>query len=676
MSNKLIEKLRESIDTNLLNLFTYEDLKLHKVMPLCEKESVIYVAYDEQSCSEKDIEFVQSILNRQIKLVPLSNVILLKLIDLYKEKTKQNVKLKTISITNVDGTKKRLGEILIEAGLITQEQLNNCLVIARKKNMPIGSVLVEEGIITNDQLREYLSAQQGIKFVHENEVKVNKESLNILPEDFIRLHKIVPIKTDGKSLVVGMVNPSNRKAINELVYLTGQKPIIQLMTYYEFKNVLKNHFSHVQSETDTILKKLEEESAKTNTEESLSEMVEREIQDASGSVAKFNTKIICDAIDMGTSDIHIEPRLSGYVVRFRVAGILKEILRIPPNSESAIITRYKVLAKMNIAEHRRPQDGTFSLKYKNISYDFRVNTLPVAGKEKMCIRILAPAVTLKSDDKKISLVGASENDIENVNRMIKCPNGIILASGPTGSGKTTTLYSILKNLNDEKVNITTVEDPVEIKIEGLNQSQMNAKAGITFASAMRAILRQDPDIIMVGEIRDYETLETAISAALTGHLVLSTVHTNSACATVTRLIEMGAKDYLVSSTLAGVIAQRLVRKLCPHCKESYHPSLEDAKLVVKNSNDYDNFMKQTIYRAKGCEKCEFEGYQGRLGVYEVLRITKELKKLIAINALELDIQDTAVKLGMQTLHQACLQHILAGETTINEFVRVLGPVDD
>jgi type IV pilus assembly protein PilB len=352
--------------------------------------------------------------------------------------------------------------------------------------------------------------------------------------------------------------------------------------------------------------------------------------------------------------------------------MLQKVLDVPSKVETAVIARFKVMARMNIAENRRPQDGTFSISYKNCSYDFRINTLPVSGKEKVCIRILAPAVSLSSADKEIKLVGAEPEDIVKVKEMVSCPNGIILTSGPTGSGKTTTLYSVLKSLNDESVNITTIEDPIEIKLEGINQSQINAKAGITFASCMRAILRQDPDIILVGEIRDYETLEIAISAALTGHLVLSTVHTNSAAATVTRLIEMGAKDYLVSSTLSGVIAQRLVRKLCDDCKEEYYPTREEALKITKNPQEVEQLMKTPIYRAVGCTKCGFQGFKGRLGVYEIMMITKEIKKLIAQGAHDLEIEDCAIANGMTTLHKSCYKHVVDGLTTIDEFVRVLG----
>lgn len=476
--------------------------------------------------------------------------------------------------------------------------------------------------------------------------------------------------------MLGVVTPVKPDVLKEIIYLTGQNPKQLLMTHYEFENALNTFFSQSKKETQQIIKQIEEESESFQVEASLADMVDSELQDSSGSIAKFVNQIITTAIDTKVSDIHIEPRLSGYIVRYRKDGMLSKVLDIPSKVETSVIARFKVLSRMNIAEHRRPQDGTFSIKYKNGSYDFRINTLPVAGKEKVCIRVLAPAVSLNADDKNIKLIGGTPEDIVKIKNMVSCPNGIILTSGPTGSGKTTTLYSVLKSLNDEDVNITTIEDPIEIKLEGINQSQINAKAGITFASCMRAILRQDPDIILVGEIRDYETLEIAVSAALTGHLVLSTVHTNSAAATVTRMIEMGAKDYLVASTLSGVIAQRLVRKLCDDCKEEYYPTYEEASKISADEEEIQRLMKTPIYRAKGCNKCGFSGYVGRLGVYEIMTINKEIKKLVADGAHDIEIEEAAVRNGMRTLHQSCMGHILNGQTTIDEFVRVLGIVNE
>lgn len=682
MTTDLIEKLKDNIDIDLVSKFDYLDFIKYSFMPMCIKNNNYYIATDDKHFSNEGEQFIKSVLgeNENYKFIALSSNILNDLISWYK-KSIYNVSEKARKFLNnlkqygENQPKKMLGELLVEAELITKEQLNECLVIAKQLKLPLGSVLVQKNYVSVDDLREFLTFQTGKSFINTENLKIKRDVINLLPEDFIRLHKVMPIQIEGKNLVLGMLNPNDKRALNEVVYLTGLKITIRLMTSLEFNKLLETYFNKSDQETLEIIKTMEEE-ATFGEDESFSELIEREIRDSSGSVAKFNTKILCDAIDMGASDIHIEPRFQGYAVRFRISGILKEVLKLPPRVESAIITRYKVLAKMDIAEHRRPQDGTFSLKYKNISYDFRLNTLPVNGKEKMVIRVLVPAAAISSDDKKISLIGASEHDMDELYKIIASPNGIILASGPTGSGKTTTLYSILKNLNKEEVNITTIEDPVEIKIERLNQSQINKKADITFASNMRAILRQDPDIIMVGEIRDIETLDVSIAAALTGHLVLSTIHTNSAAATITRMIEMGAKDYLVSSTLTGVIAQRLVRRLCPKCREKYKPTLEDAKLVVSDSSKYEEFMNKTIYVAKGCEHCDYQGYDGRLGVYEILRITKDIRKMIALNSIELDIEEAAIKAGMSTLHQSCYNHIINGETTISEFLRVLGPVND
>ena len=572
--------------------------------------------------------------------------------------------------------KKRIGEILIEQGLLTNEQLVEALTASKKSATPIGSTLVSMGFITVDQLKDALASQQGFKPVSAQQLNILESTIRIIPEDFIKENLLIPLASDGKFIDIGMVNPSNKKALTEIVYLTGMRPRPYLMSYMEFKSCMTKYFGRARKETKEIMRKIEQETLEFEVEESLWEQVERELEDTSGAVANFATKIITDGIDMKASDIHIEPRLDCYTVRYRIDGILRRVLDLPSKVETSLIARFKVLARMNIAEHRRMQDGTFTVKYKGISYDFRINTLPVSGKEKMVIRILAPAASIKTEDKVIKLSGGTEDDLARINKMVAAPNGIILAVGPTGSGKTTTLYSILKSLNNEGVNITTLEDPVEIKIDGLNQSQVNPKAGITFASCMRAILRQDPDIILIGEIRDFETLETAIAAALTGHLVLSTLHTNSAAATITRLIQMGAADYLISSTLTGIVAQRLVRRLCPKCKEPYHATIEEARLVVATPEEQEEFMKRTIYRPKGCFDCNNEGYKGRIGCYEVMLINKEIKKMIAHSAHDVEIEEAAVGMGMKTLQTSCLGHILRGETTISEYVRVLGPVTE
>jgi type IV pilus assembly protein PilB len=697
MKNSILGKLKDSINKELVLKFDATLLQQMRFVPINIKANCIYIAINQFAQKEDIVSMINKNSDFEARFIQVPDEELEELLkyvlgnspQIFVEENKDSVdhqvfedpvteKKRTVEKNDVakEPPKKKIGELLIDRGYITEIQLIQALAESKKQQMPLGSALYKLGFITLDQLKETLHEQQGFEMVDSDQLKIQDKVVNILPEDFVKANRVVPISSDGRILVVGMVNPADRKVLKDIVYLTGQKPRAMLITHYEFENIVQSFYNHSKKETKQIIQQIEDESLEFEVEETLWEQVERELADSSGSVAKFVNKIITDAIDTKASDIHIEPRIGNYVVRYRTDGILKHIVDIPIKVEQSVLTRFKVLSRMNIAEHRRPQDGTFSIKYKGSSYDFRINTLPVGSKEKVVIRVLAPAVSLKGADRNIELFGGTAEDIEKITKMVSCPNGIILTSGPTGSGKTTTLYSVLKSLNNEDVNITTIEDPVEIKLEGINQSQVNAKAGITFASCMRAILRQDPDIILVGEIRDYETLEVAISAALTGHLVLSTVHTNSAAATVTRLIEMGAKDYLVSSTLSGVIAQRLVRKLCDDCKEVYYPSYEEAKKVLMEEDEIQRLMKTKMYRKKGCNSCDFNGYKGRLGVYEIMQMTKEIKKLIAIGSHDIEIEEAAVACGMKTLNQACLSHILRGETTIDEFIRVLGIVSE
>lgn len=684
--NALILRLKNSIDKKILESVDKNLMGLHLFVPISVKDNFLFVAVSKASNKDEVNAILKKSFTQSIKFMLVGEDDLRELLADFvpaesikvsaeapvASSTASPAKSTPISTEKPKVEHGKLGEILLAKGLVSEVQLMKALAESKRTGVPIGSMLFELGSISLEQLKDVLHDQTGYELVSADQLVEQKKFVNILPEDFIKANSVIPISSDGKTLVLGVVKPLKMDVLKEIIYLTGQNPKQILMTHYEFKTAVNTFFSEQKRQTDEIIEQIKEETVDSEDEATLWEQVDAELQDSTGSVAKFVNQIITNGIDNKVSDIHIEPRLSGYIVRYRKDGMLQKVLDVPAKVETSVIARFKVMARMNIAENRRPQDGTFSISYNGCSYDFRINTLPVSGKEKVCIRILAPAVSLASNDKEIKLVGAVEADIQKVKQMVSCPNGIILTSGPTGSGKTTTLYSVLKSLNDESVNITTIEDPIEIKLEGINQSQINAKAGITFASCMRAILRQDPDIILVGEIRDYETLEIAISAALTGHLVLSTVHTNSAAATVTRLIEMGAKDYLVSSTLSGVIAQRLVRRLCDDCKEEYHCTREEAMLVTHDEEEIKKIMATPIYRAKGCNKCGFQGYKGRLGVYEIMQITKEIKKLIAQGAHDLEIEESAVSNGMTTLNKCCFNHILKGWTTIDEFVRVLG----
>ena len=722
MTSLVVDKLKPIMDFSIISMFDIVDLAKNSYIPVCISRETVYVIVTVNSSQSKITSVIKKILNSEkISFKVIDETDFDKLIQYVKSNLHIEFNENISAVQNFDSSdsddliklkydddssqedisednqyseyhdsseytvtpgderfsSKKIGEVLVQMGFVTKEQIFNALVESKKTQVPLGTVLVQQGVITLQDLKKALTAQQGYEAVTAEQLKVSDAVLSMLPEDFIKLNKVIPISYDDKVLVVGMVNPNDKKVINDIIFLTGLKPSILIITHYEFAMCMQSLFNEQKKSTSKIIKKIEKQALSFDREETLFEQAQKELKDDSNIVVKFVNKIISDGIDMKASDIHIEPRLDGYAVRYRKDGILREALRLPAKTESAILTRLKVISKMNIAEHRRPQDGSFSITYKERDYDFRINTLPVGDQEKMVIRILAPAVSMASSKDEMTLAGASEEEVELIKKMESVPNGIILTTGPTGSGKTTTLYTLLKAINDEKINITTIEDPIEIRIDGINQSQINTKAGITFASCMRAILRQDPDVILVGEIRDIETLETAISAALTGHLVLSTLHTNSAASTITRLIDMGAKDYLVSSTLVGIIAQRLVRQLCPHCRTQYFPSKEEAELVIAGGEkEIQEFMKTPVYKPNGCEKCNFEGYSGRMGVYEIMPITKEIKRLIAQGAHDVQIEEVAVGSGMKTLHQACLKHIIEGKTTISEFLRVLGPVKE
>ncbi len=683
--NEVISRIKKSIDKSIIDRIEKSKMVHMKFVPISIRQGQLFVAVSKNSNMEKISKNLKKTFTNPIRFMPVGGDDDLRelLTGFVPEEefgdnfeTEEKEEPKEDIFTPKPRLDIKLGDLFVQKGLLTESQLQDALAEAKRTNVPLGSTLYEMGYVTLNDLKSVLSEQTGYRLVSAEQLQEQKNFINILPEDFIRTNMVIPISSDGKNLTVGVVKPLKQETMKAIIYITGQNPRQLLMTHYEFQTSVETFFSRKKKQTERILEQIKTEAIDSGQEVSLSDQLDQELLDSTGTVAKFVNQIITNAIDNKVSDIHIEPRINGYIVRYRKDGMLQKTIDIPDRAETSVITRFKVLARMNIAEQRRPQDGTFSLPYNDTNYDFRINTLPVSGKEKVVIRVLAPAVSLRSEDRQIKLVGAGKDDIRKITQMVSCPNGIILTSGPTGSGKTTTLYSILKSLNDESVNITTIEDPIEIKLDGINQSQVNVKAGITFASCMRAILRQDPDIILVGEIRDYETLETAISAALTGHLVLSTVHTNSAAATVTRLIEMGAKDYLVSSTLSGVIAQRLVRKLCDDCKEEYHCTREEAMKITHNEDQIEKLMNTTLYKATGCNHCGFQGYRGRLGVYEIMPITKDIKKLIAQGAHDLEIEECAVDNGMLTLNDSCYRHILNGSTTISEFIRVLGLASD
>ena len=635
--NELLIKLKNSINKKIYNQVSVEAMEKHLFVPINVRDNYLFVAINSNTDKDQVSDILRETFTYTIKFIQLSNDDLVELIKA------SNINI-DLNATNerVKESRHKIGEMLLDDGIITDAQLLEAMAESKKTKTPVGSVLCKLGYVSLEQLKRYLKVQTGVDFVTTEQIAKQAQYINLLSEEFIRINRCIPVYSDEKKIVLGAVSLLKPAILKNIQYTTGLQPEQLLITAFEFENALAKHFSEEKKETDKLMQMASEEASSFKQEQSLSEMVDKDLNDSAGSVAMFVNKIVTNAIDNKVSDIHIEPRLNSYIVRYRKDGMLQKVFDIPNKVENSIISRFKVIARLNIAEHRRPQDGTFSMNYKGGAYDFRISTLPVSGKEKIVIRVLAPAVSLNAMDKTINLAGASKEEINRVKDMCSAPNGIILTSGPTGSGKTTTLYSVLKSLNDETVNITTIEDPIEIRLDGINQSQVNVKAGITFAACMKSILRQDPDIILIGEIRVYETLE------------------------------MGAKDYLVASTLTGVIAQRLVRKLCDKCKEQYFPTYEEARKVLKDEADIEEFMKTPIYRPVGCEECDFSGYKGRLGVYEIMPITKEIKRLIAEGAHDLDIEVEAVKEGMSVLQTACLRHIKEGKTSIDEFVRVLG----
>ncbi|HSA06229.1 MAG TPA: ATPase, T2SS/T4P/T4SS family [Candidatus Gastranaerophilales bacterium] len=695
-SDKITEKIKNNINLQYVKKFSLENLYEKKFIPINKAENYLVVGILNADTNEhKTAILTQIVLNTKLKpkILPLAKeqfeslyIYCKELVEISEQPESISVSDNMVSIGTVklpekapkeNAPKKRLGDQLLDDGIITRDQLDEALFHSKQSGTPIGSVLVKLNFITVEQLRMALSKQQGFESVGEKDLNIDPAVIKLLPEDFIRENKVAPIRTDGKVLVVGMVNPNDTQVLNDIIYLTGLKPNPMILTHIEFEQCIKNFFETVK-ETQKILEEIKTEGENVLEQENdVWDQFEKEVEEDSNLVAKFASSIITDGIDREASDIHIEPRAEGYIVRYRTQGIMKKVFDIPKRAENSVISRLKVIARMDISEHRRPQDGHISLKYNDRVYDLRVSTLPVNQKEKMVIRILAPDLKVKKGDKRIRLLGATQADIERIELMTARPHGIILAAGPTGSGKTTTLYSILNKINNEEINITTVEDPVEIKLEGINQVQVNTKADITFASSLRSILRQDPDVIMIGEIRDIETLEAAVHASITGHLVLSTIHTNSAATTVTRLTEMGATPYLIASALEGVISQRLIRKLCPKCKQIYEPGDKELRFVSVSNDDREEFLNNSLYKPseEGCDACNHTGYSSRLGIYEVLTVNREIKRLIANNSTDNEIEELAISCGMKTLQNGGLNAVLAGETSIAEFVRVFGVVN-
>lgn len=554
---------------------------------------------------------------------------------------------------------KRLGDALIESETITPEQLEEGLAYSKQKDMLLGEALIELGILDERTLFKNLEFLYHIPYVDLSEIAVEKDAVSLVAESLSKKHELIPIKKEKNILTVAMADPLNFYAIDDVRNATGLEVNVVLSPKKDVLNAVDRYYGSEIAEK--AFEDLKREYSNINLD-SLSEISASEV--ANAPVVRLVNSILQHAIKSNASDIHIEPTSKDLKVRFRIDGVLQEVMSSAMTAHPAIITRIKIMGGMDIAEKRIPQDGRVETELDGGSVDLRISLLPTVYGEKVVIRILGGSSGALTRE----MLGLSEANNVLFDKITKSPNGIILLSGPTGSGKTTTLYTLLSEINRPDVNIITVEDPVEYKLDGINQVQVNVKAGLTFASGLRSILRQDPDIIMIGEIRDGETAQIAIRASITGHLVLSTIHTNDAASSVVRLVDMGVEPYLVSSSLVGVVAQRLVRKICPRCKTSYRPSHSDMLLLK---------MKEPtpLYKGEGCPTCNFTGYKGRMGIHEILVVTREIRDLVNRGATTDQIAQTAIRQGTVTLRESCTNLVLNGMTTTEELLKVTYSVD-
>jgi len=557
----------------------------------------------------------------------------------------------------------RLGDLFVREGLITEEQLQEALKEARQTKTRIGFALVKLEMVAEDELTRALAKQFRVPAVDLDKVQVEEKILKLVPEDVAMKHRVLPLRKVGRTLTVAMANPTDVGALDNLKFITRFEIEPVIVGEYTLQKHLEEYYGLGETKMQEMLGDLLDEEVEIVEEEDDDVNVaalEAEVDKAP--VVKFINGLLTDAVMKGVSDIHIEPYEKEIRIRYRIDGSLMEVMKPPMKMKAALTSRLKILADLNIAERRVPQDGRIKLKMKNKVVDFRVSTLPVIFGEKIVMRIL-DAGNLTFD---LSLFGFEPKAEKDFMAAIANPYGMVLVTGPTGSGKTTTLYSALSKVNDESVNIMTAEDPVEYNLFGINQVLVRTEIGMTFAAALKAFLRQDPNIIMVGEIRDLETGGIAIKAALTGHLVLSTLHTNDAPSTITRMIDMGLEPFNLAAALNLITAQRLLRRICSNCKveANYDDEvLESARLPSGWLNEH------TLYKGEGCDKCAGTGYKGRQGLYEVMNMSPGLRKLIMQEAGTDDLRDAAVEEGMLTLRMDGIKKLERGVTTLDEVVK-------
>ena len=571
-----------------------------------------------------------------------------------------------MEMPNKTFTNKRIGDILIEQGSITHQQLKKALEMQKNGNTKrLGEILVEIGVITREELYEVLQYVYETEYVDLSNYVIDPEVISLISEKTAIRLKLIPISKSNDELIIAMANPLDVYAIDFIRDHTKIKKIKSLLASEEgILNAITSYYE--LGEYDDIIKKLGTEvTFKEDEEDQDSKKLEAISKEAP--IIQLVNMLIVQGVKDRASDIHIEPNEKGLLVRFRIDGMLHDIRALPNTIKAAIISRVKILSKMDIAERRLPQDGRFQVQFGTREVDLRVSTIPTVSGEKVVLRLLDKSKGLI----KLEQLGFIPEQLEEFKSIISKSYGIILLTGPTGSGKTTTLYASLNEVNSKDRNIITVEDPVEYKLNRVNQIQIKPKINLTFANTLRSILRQDPDIIMIGEIRDAETAQIAVQAALTGHLVLSTLHTNDAASAVTRLIDMNVETFLISSSVIGVIAQRLVRVICENCKEEYEPGKDVIiGLHLKANSNGDGKVK--LYRGAGCPLCKNTGYYGRTSIYELIVLDEDIRELIISKASSNIIKDAAIKKGMKTLKDIGLEKVLQGITTIEEVLRVAG----
>ncbi len=555
--------------------------------------------------------------------------------------------------------KKRIGDILVEEGILTEEQLEEALKAAKAENKKIGEAITDLGFATEQDIAEALSSQLGFEYVNLSTVHIPDNVLSLINESVLRKHLMIPyafVPNTINQVKVAMVDPMDMSAIDDFSIVTNLLVVPSVATTRDILIALDRYYG----DTETI--KAAQEYARER-EDLAAKLAEGDLssQDVQSSpVVQLVTSMVEQAARQRASDIHIEAKEDSVRVRFRIDGSLYEKFTYSIHLLPAIMARLKIIGGMDIAEKRKPQDGRFTILVDKREYDIRVSVLPTVYGEK-CVMRLAQKKALTRNKSEL---GFSPSELQAFDDILKNPNGILLVTGPTGSGKSTTLYTALSELNKEDVNIVTVEDPVEANIDGINQVQVNVKAELTFASALRSILRQDPDIIMIGEIRDGETAQIAVQASITGHLVVSTLHTNSAAGSISRLINMGVEGYLLADSLVGIIAQRLVRRLCPYCKKPHLITDTERRIMGIRAD-----VNPEIYEPVGCERCDNTGYSGRIGIYEIMKITPPLKELISKNASVSELKQMGMREGMHTLRQSATMLVIKGITSVHEMIK-------